>query len=362
LVWQPTPAKDKAMNSDRDPSLAELRSESERTRASLTNSAEQLRAKMADTATEFKTRMSPAHIKEEVKGQLRDTGQAWIETLKQQASDNPLQTVAIGAGIAYPLLGLLRTIPAPILLMGAGLFLASQKRNSAVQSAAADAGVRVSELADSAQAAAAAGIDRLTQAAGDAQAKTAAGARSVMDQVAQVAADGQKAASDLGQSLLDKAQTTAHAAADAATNLQQSASETADAFRKNALELGVTSQKTVMEFAERNPLLIAGAALAVGALIAAAVPPSDAENRLFGEGSDALKRQANRAAAAGLQQARDIAGNVAGEVTSAAAQHGLTTDSLTKAIEGVTAGVKSVADKGLQTALAGGEKVQQTST
>jgi hypothetical protein len=40
----------------------------------------------------------------------------------------------VGAGIAYPLLRLARTIPMPVLLVGAGLFFAGSKTGqSAVQ-------------------------------------------------------------------------------------------------------------------------------------------------------------------------------------------------------------------------------------
>jgi hypothetical protein len=337
------------MNSNREPSLAELRSESERTRADLTNTAEQLRAKVTDTANDFKTRISPSHIKEELKDQLRDSGQAWVDVLKKQASDNPLQTIAIGAGLAYPMLGLLRSIPAPIMLVGAGLFLAYQKRNGSAQHANASA--RVSEFAASVQGAAADGVDRLSRAAADVRASADSGVQSMIDKAAHVATDGQKAAAELGQAVVDKATTAAHSAAD-----------TAETLTNNALEFGKNSGNAIAGFAERNPLLVAGAGLAVGAFIAASVPSSDAENRLFGQGSDALKRQANRSATAGLQQAKEVAAGVAGDVLSAAAKEGLSSEGLVKAAQDVTAGVKSVAEKGMQSVLAGEQSAQQKSS
>jgi hypothetical protein len=336
-------------NNNREPSLAELRSEAERTRADLTNSAEQLRAKVTDTANDFKTRISPSHIKEEIKDQLRDSRQAWIDTLKKQASDNPLQTIAIGAGLAYPMLGLLRTIPAPIMLVGAGLFLAYQTRNGSPQGANASA--RASEFAASVQDAAADGVDRLSRAAADVGASADSGVQSMIGKAADIATDGQKAAAELGQALVDTATTAAHSAAD-----------TAETLTDNARAFGKTSGKAIAGFAERNPLLVAGAGVAIGAFIAAAVPSSDAENRLFGQGSDALKRQANRSAAAGLRQAKEVADGVAGDVLSAAAQEGLTTEGLAKAARDVTAGVKSVAEKGMQSVLPGEQSAQQKSS
>jgi hypothetical protein len=40
-----------------------------------------------------------------------------------KARENPLQAAAIGVGVAYPLLRIARSIPAPVLMVGTGLFL-----------------------------------------------------------------------------------------------------------------------------------------------------------------------------------------------------------------------------------------------
>ena len=93
-------------------SLSEMERETEHTRADLIH-----------TVDELHSRVSPQAIKEEVKAYARDTGNELIHTLERKARENPLQTVAVAAGLAYPAWRFLISIPAPVLLVGAGLAL-----------------------------------------------------------------------------------------------------------------------------------------------------------------------------------------------------------------------------------------------
>ena len=105
---------------------------------------------------------------------------------------------------------------------------------------------------------------------------------------------------------------------------------------------------------ERKPFVVAGVGLAIGAFIAACLPRSDTENRMFGKPSDALKDKVRAAASQGVERAKDAAANVVGDVTAAATREGLSAEGVGKAMQGLTEGVKSVVDHGLKTAL--GEK------
>ena len=58
-----------------------------------------------------------------------------------------MQAVAIGASVAYPLLRLARTIPLPVLMVGAGLFFAGSKTGQAAAQKASD---MASDLSDEA--------------------------------------------------------------------------------------------------------------------------------------------------------------------------------------------------------------------
>jgi hypothetical protein len=85
--------------------------------------AEHTRADLIHTVDELHNRVSPHAIKEEMKAYVRETGQDFIRTLERRARENPLQAVAVAAGLAYPVWRLLMNIPAPVLLVGAGLAL-----------------------------------------------------------------------------------------------------------------------------------------------------------------------------------------------------------------------------------------------
>jgi hypothetical protein len=62
-------------------------------------------------------------IKEEVKAYAREASYDLIHNLKRRARENSLQTVAVAAGVAYPVWRFLINIPVPILLVGVGLAL-----------------------------------------------------------------------------------------------------------------------------------------------------------------------------------------------------------------------------------------------
>jgi hypothetical protein len=100
-------------------SLTDLKREAERTRAELTETVDQLRSKVSDSVTDFRERASPDAMKAEISGYFRTRADA----LMDKARGNPLQTAAIGIGVGYPLLKIARSIPAPILMVGAGLYL-----------------------------------------------------------------------------------------------------------------------------------------------------------------------------------------------------------------------------------------------
>jgi hypothetical protein len=105
-----------------DRTLDQLEREAERTRAELLNTVEELR-----------DRVSPSHVKEDVKQYARSTGQDFLSNMVEKARENPLQAAAIAAAVAYPTWHMIRTIPLPVLLLGAGAVLAGQVRNGGAQ-------------------------------------------------------------------------------------------------------------------------------------------------------------------------------------------------------------------------------------
>ena len=85
------------MDAVREPSVEELRRESERTRAQLTETVGHLRDKVGETAGEIKTMISPAHIKQEIRTYVQQEREQITGTVRRQIRENPLQAAAIGA-------------------------------------------------------------------------------------------------------------------------------------------------------------------------------------------------------------------------------------------------------------------------
>src|SRR5271156_1095344 len=162
-------------------SLSDLREDAERTRADLTDTVDQLRSKVSDTVTDFRERISPDAVKAQMSDYFRTRGDALLD----KARENPLQAAAIGAILAYPLLGIVRSIPAPVLMVGAGLFLLG---TSSGQNASRKIGALAGDLSDQIAVGAAAAKTNLQNAhdvAADSLASAAVGISSSLQNLRQ---------------------------------------------------------------------------------------------------------------------------------------------------------------------------------
>ena len=131
---------------DADPrSLQQIKRETEQTRAGLTNTVEQLKSSVAETASDIRHRISPDVIKAEVSDYIRSRGEQLMNDVTFAARRNPMQAVAVGASIAYPLLKIARAIPLPVLMVGAGLFFAGSRTGQAATQKASDMAADLSE-------------------------------------------------------------------------------------------------------------------------------------------------------------------------------------------------------------------------
>src|ERR1700732_1701559 len=101
-------------------SLEQIKRETEQTRVGLTDTVEQLRTSVAETASDIRQRIKPDAIKAEVSEYIKSRGEGLLNDVTAAARRNPLQAVAVGASVAYPLLRLGRNITFPGLVGGAG--------------------------------------------------------------------------------------------------------------------------------------------------------------------------------------------------------------------------------------------------
>ncbi len=313
-----------------EPSVTALRSEAEVTRARLTGTVDDLRTQVADTATDIKERLSPDAIKTEVTQYVRDSRDQLWHTLERKARDNPLQAVAVGAALAYPALKLMRAMPAPLLLVGAGLLLSRTTGNGGSASGATDA------LKSQAQGAFETASDTFDKAT---------------DSARRTVHDAQDYARQGAESVVDRATATASSIKDRVTDAADDATsairDTAGRVMGQAEDLVQQTRETVSDTWDKNPLLIAAIGLGIGAFIAAAFPSTKAEETMFGDASDALRRQAEGVAAKGVEAAKSAVEGVA----AAASGQGLSVDGLNQLGESLTGKVRAVAERGVEAAL-----------
>lgn len=265
-------------------SVEELRAESERSRAELAATVDRLKDQLSDTAEDISEKVSPQHIKSEVSDYISEKTQGWLGALKQQAMDNPMQAVAAGTAIAVPVLRLARGFPLPLLMIGAGVALSSRTVRGLAVEAAAPAMDKTREV--------------LSQAANDAQDDIGNRATQTASTVADKLTAGMDAAGDIVDQARSTAKDTAGAAKDAATTG------------------AVKARRAIGE----NAALIGGLGIAIGAIIAAALPKTEAEARVMGGASDTVQQAAREATQAGFETAREAATSAADAASQSVAE------------------------------------------
>jgi len=378
-------------------SLQQIKRETEQTRAGLTDTVEQLKTSVAETASDIRHRISPDNIKAEVSGYIKSRGEQLLNDVTSAARRNPMQAVAVGASVAYPLLRLARAIPLPVLMVGAGLFFAGSKTGQAASQKASDVaadlsddvarrarelGEQVQDTASAARTYASEQFDRVSSAiaggttdqvrglADAAGAAVASNSQRIKDSAASAGATLSDRASGLkddGRRLAGSAATTVQDIADGATAAARSAASTvvdtgvdaARTIRRTASDASDQAGKTILQTIEQNPLLVAGVGLLVGGLIASALPRSGFEDDLVGDASSAAKSRAQAAASQGLDAAKATVGEVYDETARQAEAEGLTPDGIGKAAQDISQRVRRVAEAAVTTAFEPSEQDHQ---
>jgi len=377
-------------------SLQQIKRETEQTRAGLTDTVEQLKTSVAETASDIRHRISPDNIKAEVSGYIKSRGEQLLNDVTSAARRNPMQAVAVGASVAYPLLRLARAIPLPVLMVGAGLFFAGSKTGQTasqkasdvaadlsddvarrarelgeqVQDTASAARTYASEQFDRVSSAIAGGTDQVRGLADAAGAAVASNSQGIKDSAASAGATLSDRASGLkddGRRLAGSAATTVQDIADGATAAARSAGSTvvdagvdaARTIRRTASDASDRTGKTIFQTIEQNPLVVAGVGLLVGGLIASALPRSGFEDDLVGDASSAAKSRAQAAASQGLDAAKATVGEVYDETARQAEAEGLTPDGIGKAAQDISQRVRRVAEAAVTTAFEPSEQDHQ---
>jgi hypothetical protein len=338
-----------------------------------------------------------------VSGYIKSRGEQLMDDITAAARRNPMQALAIGTSVAYPLLRMARGIPLPVLMIGAGLFFAGSKTGQAASQKAMDMASdlsdelqrrtqdvrdQVGEQAAAAKAYASDNLDRVreklssstdrvsqaadqvNQAANQAGATLASSADSLKDKAASLGASVADQASDFKdrtfRTVGSAASNLQDIASDATSSARRMAGSAADAglnvaktARDTASDLTGRTAKSFIETIEQNPLLVAGVGLLVGGLIASALPRSGIEDGLIGGASNSVKKRAQAAASQGIDAAKDVAGDVYDRAVRQAEAEGLTPDALDDAAQDLGRRVRRVADSAVTTAFDPQDTVKQ---
>ena len=284
-------------------SVEELRRQSERSRAELVTTLDQLSTRITVAADDIRHRVSPQHVKSEVSDFIGDKTRSWADGLKRQAMENPLRAIAVGSAVAVPVLRLARGFPLSVLMIGAGLALTSKTvRDRASEAAApamdqarevmADAAQRAQSLRSDVGNAVSSARDQGTDMASHAQDAAAGVAEAVRNQAAQASS-----------TISDKLKGGIDAANETIERVRSTAKDTAAA----AKDAAVTAPAKAGQVIGANAALIGGLGIALGAILAAALPQSKGEAKFMGRASDNVKQAAGDAAQSGLEAAKDAA-------------------------------------------------------
>jgi hypothetical protein len=373
-------------------SLQEIRRETELARAGLTSTVDDLRGTITETATEIRDRLRPDAIKAEVSGYIRNRGEELLHNITESARRNPMQAVAVGASVAYPLIRLARAIPLPVLMIGAGLFLAGSKTGreftqkgsdmaedvtDEARRRAHDLGDHVSQVASGAREYTTDAVNRAGEALGGSaeqlrnagvdaaaavQEDMASKAQSLRDSTSATGASisGQaealkERAYDIGQSARASVQGMASDATEAvrdatANTARAGRQDFLDTTRQHVTDARQRATRTMRETIEQNPLLVAGAGLLLGGLIASALPKLEMEESLMGDASKEARKRAREAAARGFESAKGAADEIVTNVARKAEAEGLTPDGLAHGVRDVGQRLQRVAERGITTA------------
>jgi hypothetical protein len=304
-------------------SLQQIRQETEQTRAELIHTVEQLRHSVVETSNDIRERVRPANIKSEMAHFVRSRGEQWLDA----ARENPLQAIAIGGALAYPALRLVRAVPLPLLMIGAGFYLAGSKNEKTLTE-------RVSSTADQLRE----GIRQRVEGMSD-----QVSAEEPSGGVAQSAAN----VTDTVKRFADQATSTGQRYAEAARGASGDAVRT---VKETAADLKGRANQSFADTLEQNPLAVVGVGLLIGGLIASALPRTDLEDDLLGETARSVKRRAQSAASRGFDAAKDAADEAGRRAYQQAEEEGLDPDGMRDTMGDVGERVKRVAEAAVTTA------------
>jgi|RhiMetdeSRZDD1v2_1073273.scaffolds.fasta_scaffold83944_4 uncharacterized protein DUF3618 len=291
----------------------------------LEREAEQTRAEIASMLEELRSRMTPGQIVDQILDFARDsTGGQFFNNLRRQVTDNPVPVALVGAGIAW------------FMLSGRN---GKRKALAPEQRDISDAYYGTEESGDyyGTTGLYGAGVDERPVGKGIAKrAQKAAG--TVAEHAREAGSRVSETASSITSSVTNAASSASSSVAEAASSVAGAAGAALEASAsgaRRAAELigssgsvlrhnSVAASRSMANFLQEQPLVLAGAGLAIGAALGAMFPATRVENELMGEASDAIKRRAKEVAEEQIEKGKELAGRALDEAKQEADKLGFT--------------------------------------
>ncbi len=307
------------MTSAPSTSLDQLEREAERNRAVLVDTVDALRETILGEVEDVRRKVSIGYIKSEISDYARSTGSAWYGSAQDSIRNNPLRAFAIGAGLTVPLWKIGRSVPMPLVLIGAGVALARPAARGAVGDMANRAATGLTIARDRSSDMAGSALDGVKATGAQASEQFAAGLDKARQTVRSVAQDAASRVSDV----FDSGAGAASGLADKGSALLQGGSDKVAGARDYAGRTAAQTHSAAMDLFHRNPLLVAGAGVAIGALIAAILPTTDVEGRLLDNVVPSLKQKATDVIDDGYEAVTTAANDLYDGAVGRAKDHGL---------------------------------------
>jgi hypothetical protein len=279
----------------------------------LEKQSERSRAEVEQTLQELKARLTPGQLVDEVLCYAKDGGTHFMSNLGKQAAANPLPVTLIGAGLAWLLFGgKSRDEDDSIRRYNQSWDVESHERYSGNGSHLAE---KAGETYESAKR----GLADMAHSAGSTRESAKRGLSDMAHSAGSTMESAKRGLGDMAHSASSAASRIGHAASDAYETAAEKAARAASSVKESALELERKTMNIAREVGDRvmaEPLALVGIGLALGAILGAAVPNTEAENRLMGDAAEKMRHQATDLAAEQLDKAKDAAQNLLNEGNS----------------------------------------------
>lgn len=265
----------------------------------LEREAEATRAQIAVTLGELRGRMTSGQVVDQLVDYARDSGGGeFVRNFGRQVAGNPLPVTLVGAGLAWLMMAGRRARPrGEAATSGFGLDDVAQGMSEAGHSRGGrEAGEQT-----------AANVASLTEHAVRRAHAWARQTRATAERLDQRAGE---AGADLQDSVTAAGANVRDAASAAYNTAAERSRQGADAIGRSARAMGDNLAATgqgLWGFLQEQPLVLAGLGLAIGGLLGASLPSSEAEDRLMGEASDAAKSEARSFAQEQVDKGKQVA-------------------------------------------------------